>query len=80
MIVRASNIAIAAAALVGCFEEPVKTTNGSLVAEAAATVESAAPDDETEIPLKEAKLLIEHNATGLDTGFQIFIDGEEWKV
>lgn len=31
------------------------------------------------IPLKEAKLNIEHNATDRDTGFQGAIDGEGWK-
>lgn len=31
------------------------------------------------IPLKEAKLNIEHNATDADTGFQGFIDSEGWK-
>ena len=31
------------------------------------------------IPLKEAKLIIEHNATDKDTGFQGFIDGEGWQ-
>jgi hypothetical protein len=31
------------------------------------------------IPLKEAKLNIEHNATDHDTGFQGFIDSEGWK-
>jgi hypothetical protein len=31
------------------------------------------------IPLKEAKLIIEHNATDHDTGFQGFIDSEGWK-
>ena len=31
------------------------------------------------IPLKEAKLNIEHNATDLDTGFQGAIDSEGWK-
>lgn len=30
-------------------------------------------------PLKEAKLIIEHNATDLDTGFQGFIDSEGWQ-
>lgn len=30
------------------------------------------------IPLKEAKLIIEHNATDGDTGFQGFLDGEPW--
>ena len=32
-----------------------------------------------EIPLKEAKLNIEHNATDRDTGFQGAIDSEGWK-
>jgi hypothetical protein len=32
----------------------------------------------TPIPLKEAKLNIEHNATDNDTGFQGFIDSEGW--
>ena len=31
------------------------------------------------IPLKEAKLNIEHNATDHDTGFQGAIDSEGWK-
>lgn len=31
------------------------------------------------IPLKEAKLIIEHNATDEDTGFQGFIDSEGWQ-
>jgi hypothetical protein len=30
------------------------------------------------IPLKEAKLNIEHNATDLDTGFQAAVDSEGW--
>jgi len=34
---------------------------------------------ETAIPLKEAKLNIEHNATDHDTGFQGGIDSEGWK-
>jgi hypothetical protein len=31
------------------------------------------------IPLKEAKLNIEHNATDKDTGFQGFLDSEGWR-
>lgn len=31
------------------------------------------------VSLKDAKLLIEHNATDEDTGFQAFVDGEAWK-
>lgn len=30
-------------------------------------------------PLKEAKFIIEHNATDLDTGFQVFVDSEGWE-
>jgi hypothetical protein len=33
----------------------------------------------TVVPLKEAKLIIEHNATDRDTGFQGFIDSEGWR-
>jgi len=35
-------------------------------------------DGEPIVPLKEAKLIIEHNATDADTGFQGFLDGEGW--
>jgi hypothetical protein len=31
------------------------------------------------VPLKEAKLNIEHNATDRDTGFQAFVDSEGWR-
>ncbi|MBA3401876.1 MAG: hypothetical protein H0U05_07810, partial [Actinobacteria bacterium] len=31
------------------------------------------------IPLKDAKLNIEHNATDNDTGFQGFVDSEGWR-
>ena len=31
------------------------------------------------VPLKDAKLNIEHNASDNDTGFQGFVDGEGWK-
>ena len=43
--------------------------------------EAGAPQTSTgaAIPLKEAKLNIEHNATDNDTGFQGFIDSEGWK-
>lgn len=37
------------------------------------------PAASTPIPLKDAKLNIEHNATDNDTGFQGFIDSEGWK-
>ena len=34
---------------------------------------------ERPVPLKEAKLNIEHNATDRDTGFQGFVDSEGWR-
>ena len=45
-----------------------------------ATGAGAAPaaPPRTPVPLKEAKLIIEHNATDHDTGFQGFIDSEGW--
>jgi len=45
----------------------------------AATTLNAAPKSKPPIPLKEAKLNIEHNATDHDTGFQGAIDSEGWK-
>lgn len=36
-------------------------------------------DDEEELAFPEARLLIEHNATAEDTGFQGFVDGDPWK-
>lgn len=48
-----------------------------------ALVLGAAPSIQAEakpsVPLKEAKLIIEHNATDHDTGFQGFIDSDGWK-
>ena len=38
-----------------------------------------ATDSEERVPLKEAKLNIEHNATDRDTGFQGAIDSEGWR-
>jgi hypothetical protein len=37
-----------------------------------------APASGARVPLKEAKLNIEHNATDRDTGFQAFVDSEGW--
>jgi hypothetical protein len=39
----------------------------------------AATGPAAKIPLKDAKLNIEHNATDKDTGFQGFIDSEGWR-
>jgi hypothetical protein len=40
---------------------------------------AAAAGGEPPVPLKEAKLNIEHNATDRDTGFQGFVDSEGWR-
>ena len=45
----------------------------------AATVLAASAWAGNAIPLKQAKLIIEHNATDSDTGFQGFIDSEGWQ-
>jgi hypothetical protein len=51
-----------------------------LVALLSSTAMYAGSDDARRVvPLKEAKLNIEHNATDRDTGFQGFIDSEGWR-
>jgi hypothetical protein len=52
---------------------PVPFLAGLLVAALVATGSAA------DVPLKDAKLNIEHNATDKDTGFQGFIDSEGWQ-
>lgn len=49
--------------------------------QAAAGVERAGVEADAQrvVPLKDAKLNIEHNATDKDTGFQGFVDGEGWR-
>ena len=39
----------------------------------------SATDSRATLPLKDAKLNIEHNATDRDTGFQGFVDSEGWR-
>ena len=39
----------------------------------------AATGSAADVPLKDAKLNIEHNATDRDTGFQGFVDSEGWQ-
>src|SRR5919109_2709813 len=39
----------------------------------------AATGSAADVPLKDAKLNIEHNATDRDTGFQGFVDSEGWR-
>lgn len=59
---------IASAALVGCSADVGETTDTL-----------AASCDTEAIELTAAKLIVEHNATAEDTGFQGFVDGEPWK-
>jgi hypothetical protein len=60
-------------ALVGCAQ----------VAQGAAPADAPTPsatESAVEVtPLKDAKLIIEHNATDEDTGFQGFVDSEGWE-
>ena len=37
------------------------------------------PAARAEVPMKQAKIIIEHNATDNDTGFQIFLDADGWQ-
>ena len=53
----------------------VATIAGLVLAASAITTDAKEPP----VPLKEAKLNIEHNATDHDTGFQGAIDSEGWK-
>ena len=46
---------------------------------AAAVSASGGEQSARAVPLKDAKLNIEHNATDEDTGFQGFVDGEGWR-
>ena len=39
----------------------------------------AATGSAVDVPLKDAKLNIEHNATDRDTGFQGFVDSDGWQ-
>lgn len=52
----------------------------SLALLVAGSAANAAPKGHgrTPVPLKTARLIIEHNATDLDTGFQAFVDSEGW--
>jgi hypothetical protein len=45
---------------------------------AASSGDDPKPLASREIPFSDVKILIEHNATAEDTGFQVFLDGEPW--
>ena len=58
---------------------PVLLIFSAVVLLMAAVVYARSNDSAADIPLKEAKLNIEHNATDEDTGFQGAIDSEGWR-
>ncbi len=65
-------------------EVPMKTTTKHAAALgmsllAVAMLSPAAAAQEGNGTLKQAKLIIEHNATDKDTGFQAFVDAEGWE-
>jgi len=60
-----------------CETCPACTTSGG--GSTTSTTGSGGAGGAEVVPLKEAKLLIEHNATDLDTGFQGFLDSEGWQ-
>jgi hypothetical protein len=57
----------------------IVTAAALLAAVFAASGGQAAGGSAEAVPLKDAKLNIEHNATDKDTGFQGFIDSEGWQ-
>jgi hypothetical protein len=54
-------------------------TGTCLLAAVALVASVAFAEKNKAIPLKQAQLIIEHNATDKDTGFQGFIDSEGWQ-
>jgi hypothetical protein len=44
------------------------------------TKRARAAQESQRISLADTKLIIEHNATDEDTGFQVFVDGEPWNL
>jgi hypothetical protein len=59
-------------------EETGNQTLASAAFETGAGCEGDEPEEDATPKLVEAKLLIEHNATDEDTGFQGFADGDPW--
>jgi len=61
--------------------KPVRMLPVFLVAVVALVLGSVGPEAwaKDEIPLTDAKIIIEFNATDQDAGIQIFLDGEQWK-
>ena len=72
---KVSIIALISFAALAAFLTAYNGTDGDPTA--TAQTDKHAPKEA--IPLKDAKLNIEHNATDNDTGFQGFVDSEGWK-
>lgn len=72
---RSKVTAVSAAALVGTAVVSIAPSSGKSPGRDAAPAAISAKN----VPLKDAKLNIEHNATDNDTGFQGFIDSEGWR-
>jgi len=58
---------------------PVRLRTRSAAFTCLALLLSCPPLAAETVPLKETKLIIEHNATDRDTGFQAFVDSEGWQ-
>lgn len=57
----------------------MKILHVSLLACSCISATAALAQEPRVVPLKEAKIIIEHNYTDKDTGFQGFVDSEGWK-
>lgn len=66
-------------ALAGCTNPSGGDEQSRPATPPSAVEESTGPGGESVVPLKQAKLNIEHNAKDEDTGFQGFIDSEGWR-
>ena len=60
------------------FKSPLLTVAAIVASIAAISGGALAARSRTPVPLKEAQMIIEHNATDEDTGFQCAVDSEGW--
>lgn len=67
------------ALLVACGNDSDGGAQTPAPTDGSATSCGASEGSQETVPLKDAKLNIEHNATDLDTGFQGFVDSEGWR-
>jgi hypothetical protein len=56
-----------------------KLVAGIILLSSMAPAPTSTGQEQKAVQLKQAKLIIEHNATDEDTGFQGFLDGEGWR-